>query len=72
MEKKLADEYYKNFSNLKDYLRIINYDKKSLSCWHLLIVEINFKKLKIDYEKFYLLLKKGYKYTTTLYSYLSI
>lgn len=56
--KKLADEYYKNFSNLKDYLRIINYDKKSLSCWHLLIVEINFKKLKIDYEKFYLLLKK--------------
>ena len=55
---KLAQEYHKKFSNLKDYLRIVNYNNKSLSCWHLLIVEINFKKLKIDYKKFYLLLKK--------------
>lgn len=55
---KLAREYFKNFLKLDDYVRVINYDRKSLSSWHLLIVEINFKKLKINYEKFFSLLKK--------------
>lgn len=49
----IAKEYKKQFNSISSFLKIINIDKLNYSAWHLLIVEINFDKLKINYDQFY-------------------
>ena len=56
---RLAKRYFNNLKDLKDIIRVVNYNSKNLSSWHLLIVEINFHKLKINHKNFFTKLKKN-------------
>lgn len=58
--RKIAKRYFKNFEKLikNEIIDIINYKFHKHSAWHLLILKINFNKLKISYENLYDQLKK--------------
>ena len=58
--RKNANRYFKNFEEFikNGVVDIINYKFYKYSAWHLLILKINFNKIKISYENLYDQLKK--------------
>ena len=49
---KLFLKYFNQFKDISDILEVVNHEKNTISAHHLLIVMINFKKLKINKDQF--------------------
>ena len=51
-KKRNCYRYFKNFKKLiqNEIIDIVNYEFHKYSAWHLLILKINFNKLKINYK----------------------
>lgn len=50
--KKIYKKYFKNFKSFNDCLKIYNYSKTLKPCYHLFLINIDFKKLKKNKDDF--------------------
>ena len=55
--KKISNYYKRDFLKYKDYINFPKYNSNSISSWHLLIAQINFKRLKTSKNFFLKFLK---------------
>ena len=55
--KKISNYYKRELLKYKDYITFPKYNNNSISSWHLLIAQINFKKLKTSKSTFLTFLK---------------
>lgn len=55
----IAEEYKKKLKKFKDFIKIPDYSNKSKSCYHLMLISIDFNKLSSNKDKFIKFMNKN-------------